>query len=72
MIFYSLTFARSRGKSLKPRAKPEVFNTYRGTLPMLTNDKIMFDKYCCIKSNDAAKTKKMLAEFLRIHAFINA
>ena len=45
MIFHSLTFARSRGKCRKPRAKPS-----RGTLRMLMNDKIMFDRYYCINS----------------------
>ena len=30
MIFHSLTFARSRGKFLKPGAKPEVFDLPKG------------------------------------------
>ena len=45
MIFHSLTFARSREK-----ASPSVFNTSLGTLRMLINDKIMFDRYYCINS----------------------
>ena len=32
MIFHSLTFARSRERCWKPRAKPEIFNNSRGTL----------------------------------------
>ena len=50
MIFHSLTFARSRGKCSKPRAKPEVLQTSRGALRMLMNDKIMFDRYYCLNS----------------------
>ena len=50
MIFHSLTFARSQGKCCKPRTKLEVFNTSRGTLRVLMNDKIMFDCYYCINS----------------------
>ena len=40
MIFHSLTFARS----------PEGSVENRGTLRMLMNDKIMFDRYYCINS----------------------
>ena len=50
MIFHSLTFARSQGRCGKRRAKPEVFNTSRGILLMLMNDKIMIDHYYCINS----------------------
>ena len=32
MMLHLSTFARSRGKCLKPRAKPEVFNTMQGPL----------------------------------------
>ena len=56
----------------------EVFNISRGTLRMLINDKIMFDRYYCINSK---KTYQKLKEclrtlffslttiFLRAHAF---
>ena len=47
MIFHSLTFTRSRGRCWKQREKPEIFNISRGTLRMLTNDTIMFDRYYC-------------------------
>ena len=43
MIFHSLTFARSRGKC--SFSEPS-----RGTLRMLMNDKIMFDRDYCINS----------------------
>ena len=62
MIFHSLTFARSRGRCWKPRAKPEVFNILQGTLRMLTNYKIMFDRYYCINSK---KTHRKLRKCLR-------
>ena len=62
MIFHSLTFARSRGRCWKPRAKPEVFNISRGSLRMLMNDKIMFDPYYCINSK---KTHWKLRKCLR-------
>ena len=35
---------------LKTEGKPKVFNTSRGTLRMLMNNKIMFDHYYCINS----------------------
>ena len=62
MIFHSLTFARSRRRCWKPRAKPEVFNISRGTLRMLMNDKIIFDRYYCISSK---KTHRKLTKCLR-------
>ena len=51
MIFHALTFEKSRGKCLIPRAVLEVFNTSRGTLRMLMNNKIIFDRYWCINSS---------------------
>ena len=51
MIFHSLTFARSRGKRGKPsEGEARGFQPSRGTLRMLRNDKIMFDRYYCINS----------------------
>ena len=65
MIFHSLTFARSRGRCWKPRAKPEVFNISRGTLQMLMNDKTMFDCYYCINSKKThRKLRKCLCTLL--------
>ena len=71
--FHSLTFARSRG-----RCSPSVFNISRGSLRMLMNDKIMFDRYYCINSKKTyRKLRKCLRTlffslttiFLRTHAF---
>ena len=42
MIFHSLTFFAESAR--------EVYNTSRGTLGMLMNDKIMFDCHYCINS----------------------
>ena len=52
MIFYSLhvTFARYRGKCSKTEGEARGFQPSRGTLRMLMNDKIMFDRYYCINS----------------------
>ena len=59
-------------------AKPEVSNISRGTLRMLMNDKIMFDRYYCINLKEThRKLKKILHTlffslttiFLRRHAF---
>ena len=56
----------------------EVFNISRGTLRMLTNDKIMFDRNYCINSKKThRKLRKCLCTlffslttiFLRAHAF---
>ena len=52
MIFYSLTFARSRG---------ECFNTPRGTKRMFTHDKIMFDCYYSINS---VQTKEITVHYI--------
>ena len=49
MIFNSL---------LEGRVKPEVFNTCRGTLRMLMNDKIMFDHCYCINSTKTLKNEE--------------
>ena len=58
--------------------KTEGFNTSLGTLRMLMNDKIMFDRYYCINSkNTHQKLRKCLRTlffslvtfFLRAHAF---
>ena len=58
--------------------KTEVFNISRGTLRMLMNDKIMFDRYYCINSKKThQKLRKCLRTlffsltdiFLRAHAF---
>ena len=38
-----------------PREEPEVFNISQGTLRMLMNDKIMFDRYYCINSRKHTK-----------------
>ena len=63
---------------LKTEGKPEVFNISRGTLRMLMNDKIMFDRYYCINSKKThRKLRKCLRTlffshttiFLRAHAF---
>ena len=49
MIFHSLTFARSRAREvLKTEGEARGFQPSRGTLRMLMNDKIMFDRYYCI------------------------
>ena len=51
MIFHSLTFARSRPREvLKTEGEARGFQPSRGTLQMLMNDKIMFDRYYCINS----------------------
>ena len=49
MIVQLLTFARSRGKCWKPRAKPEV-STFPRDLVNVNRYKIMFDRYYCINS----------------------
>ena len=51
MIFHSLTFEKVPREVLKT----EVFNTFRGTLWMLMNDKIIFDHYYCINSTKRLK-----------------
>ena len=46
-IFHSLTFSR---EVLKIEGVAGGFQTSRGTLRMLMNDKIIFDRYYCINS----------------------
>ena len=55
-----------------------LLNISRGTLRMLMNDKIMFDRYNCINSKKKKKKKKrklrtlffsLITIFLRAHAF---
>ena len=43
---------------LKTRASPSVFNISRGTLRMLLNDKIMFDRYYCIISKKTHRNRE--------------
>ena len=57
MIFHSLTFARSRGK-LKTEGEARGFQPSRGTLRMLMNDKIMFDRYYCINSTKTCENEE--------------
>ena len=66
MNFHSLTFAWSRGKCLKPEGEARGFQPSRGTLRILMTDKIMFDRYYCIKSANhlIAKMKKTLAHYI--------
>ena len=71
MIFHSLTFARSRGRCWKPRANPEVFNISRGTLWMLMNDKIMFDRYYHINSKKTHRILRKCLHTLFFSLFIN-
>ena len=50
MIFHSLTFSKVPREVLKTEGKARGFQPSRGTLRMLMNDKIMFDRYHCINS----------------------
>ena len=60
------------------RGSPSVFNTSRGTLRMLMNDKIMFVRYYCINSTTTHRKLRKCSRslfcslttiFLRGHAF---
>ena len=50
--FSCITFARSRGRYWKPRPEAAVFNTSLGTWRMFMHWKTMFDRYCCIKTEN--------------------
>ena len=74
MIFLSLSFARSLGKVenrgrrnvprevLKTDGVARGFQPSRGTLQMLMNDKIMFDRYYCINSAKHCENKENIGE----------
>ena len=50
---------------LKTEGGARGFQPSRGTLRMLMNDKIMFDRYYCIKiQQNIAKMKKTLAHYI--------
>ena len=48
--FPFITIRKVPREVLKTEGKPEVFITSQGTLQMLMNDKLMFDRYYCIIS----------------------
>ena len=79
MIFHSLTFARSQ-EVLKTEDEARGFQPSRGTLRMLMNDKIMFDRYYCINSAKHCENEENISAlysitssdiFLREYAFKN-
>ena len=49
---------------LKTEGEARGFQPSRGTLRMLMNDKIMFDRYYCINSTNMAKMKKILVHYI--------
>ena len=50
--FSCINIRQSRGRCWKPRPKAAVFNTSQGTWRMLMHWKTMFDRYCCIKTEN--------------------
>ena len=56
------------------KTEGEVFKISWGTLQMLMNDKIMFDRYYCINSKKTPKNENMLAHFIlrAYHHFLTA
>ena len=61
MIFHSLTFAFALG-----------FQPSRGTLRMLMNDKIMFERYYCINSTKNCENEDNIGAlyFITHHIFL--
>ena len=57
---------------LKTEGEARGFQPSRGTLRMLMNDKIMFDRYYCINSANHCKNKKTLAHYILLphHIFL--
>ena len=49
---------------LKIEGEARGFQPSRGTLRMLMDDKIMFDRYYCIIQQSIAKMKKILAHYI--------
>ena len=49
---------------LKTEGEARGFQPSRGTLRLLMNDKIMFDRYYCIIQQNIAKMKKTLAHYI--------
>ena len=49
---------------LKTEGEARGFKHSRGTLRMLMNDKIMFDRYYCIKSANHCENEETLAHYI--------
>ena len=57
---------------LKPEGEARGFQDSRGTLRMLTNDKIMFDRYYCINAANHCENEETLAHYILLprHFFL--
>ena len=58
MVLYSLTFAGSRENVMKTRGESGGFQHFPGDLRILTNDKIMVDRYYCIQSTKPLQKRR--------------
>ena len=67
--FPSINIRKVPREVLKTEGEARGFQPSRGTLRMLMNDKIMFDRYYCINSANHCENEKTLAHYiLKSHA----
>ena len=62
--FPFINICKVPGEVLKTKGEARGFQPSRGTLQMLMNDKIMFDRYCCINSTKHCENEENIGRYI--------